>query len=144
MIVQVACMPASQLWLGTCWAIWQPFNWVGVLHMSRTPPKRWLEQKPKRKLKPAVHCILQQSKTKTTATVEIKVRSTDALGFAFSSCILNHLLSDTSDTSDKTTQVERTLSGGALHKNYNHFVQKHYLNATSNEDLIVTGQLLGL
>lgn len=83
-----------------------------------------------------MHCILQQSKTKRTVTVEIRVRSTDALGFAFSSFSLNHLLSE---TSEKTTQVERTHSGEALQNNYNLFVQKHYLNAASN--LVVTGQL---
>lgn len=38
-------MPASPVWLGTCWAIWQLCNWVGVLHLSDTPPKRKVEQK---------------------------------------------------------------------------------------------------
>lgn len=46
-VIGRSCVPASPLWLGTCWAIWRPCNWVGVLHLSGTPPKRWLEQKKK-------------------------------------------------------------------------------------------------
>lgn len=56
-----------------------------------------------------------------TATVQDKVISTDALGFAFSSFGSNHSLSD---MSEKTTRVERTRSGEALQGKCNHFVQK--------------------
>lgn len=42
-----SCVPASPLWLGTCWAIWRPCNWVGVLHLSGPPPTRdgWKQKK---------------------------------------------------------------------------------------------------
>lgn len=33
-----SCVPAWPLRSGTCWAIWRPCNWVGVLHLSGTPP----------------------------------------------------------------------------------------------------------
>lgn len=59
-----------------------------------------------------------------TATVQNKVGSTDALGFAFSSFSSNHSLSD---TSEKTTRVERTRSGEALQGKCSRFVQKHNL-----------------
>lgn len=59
-VIGGSCVPASPLWLGTCWAIWRPCNWVGVLHLSGTPPKRWLERKRKKKKKQAVYCIPQR------------------------------------------------------------------------------------
>lgn len=85
-VIGASCVPASPLWLGTCWAIWRPCNWVGVLHLSGTPPKRWLERKRKKKKKQAVYCIPQRGRERLSCVFSHLHWALSARGCKTGSC----------------------------------------------------------